>query len=163
MEFKEALQKAIEFEQKGRMIYEEAAGKTKNDAVAKLFEYLAEQEKMHEDWIRKYVDDQGIELPENSKEDTKEFFKTTIGAFKEKIALSGDDISAYEQGMQLETESYEYYKEHSEKAEDPTVKAFLKFLMEQEQIHYDLLEQSKDYLSDPDLFFQRHEGWMFEG
>ena len=162
MDLKQALQKAIEFEQKGRAVYDEAAFKTENEAVAKIFIWLAEQELQHERWIKAFIEEKGMDLPPDPVLPVKEFFKSTTKEFRTKLVLSDDDVSAYDQAMQLERESYEYYKEQLESADDDA-KALLGSLMEQEQAHYDLLEQTRDYLSDPDLFYQREEGWLFEG
>lgn len=162
MELRKIIGKAIEFEQKGRAVYEEAAFKTKHKEVAKVFMFLAEEEKKHEQWIRNYVEGQETEPKEVSR--AKDFFLTSTKEFRRKIVLSEDDIGAYENAMQFEKESYEFYSDWLKKLEkEPRTEAFLKLLIAEEQSHYDLLEQTRDYLKDPDLFYQRQEGWLFEG
>ena len=56
MELKQALQTAFDFEQKGHKIYEETANKTKNPVVAKTFKYLADQELLHTEEIKEYME-----------------------------------------------------------------------------------------------------------
>jgi len=109
MGLKEAFQEALDFEQKGRAIYEETSKKTKNPVVAKTFSYLSEQELLHINEIKGYLEklDDGnkVELKGDTLEDTKRFFNTTVKQFKEKAELSDDDVKAHETALELEQRS----------------------------------------------------------
>ena len=163
MELKEALKTALDFEVKGKKIYEAAAAKTKNPIVAKTFSYLAEQELHHVNEIKEYTEKEKIELKGDRLEDTKKFFSMTVKEFKEKTGLSEDDIEAHETALELEQNAYDFYKEQHDKAGSEELKKFFRFLMEQENAHYVLVQKALDYIKDPAGFYTEEEGWLLEG
>ena len=164
MELKEELAKAIEFEKEGKNVYTEVAGTTFNPMVKKAFEFLAAEEERHIKQIQNYVENEELPKPEGaSKKDVKEFFKMTVDEYKEGVEFSADDKSAYEKAMELEKDSYNYYKEQLAKAEDERLKDFFSFLMEQESAHYLMLEKTLNFVKDPQHFYAEQEDWSFEG
>lgn len=166
MDLKDALQTALDFEEKGHKIYEETADKTKNPIVAKTFRYLAEQELNHIAEINEYIEKLGngneVELKGNKLEDTKKFFSMTTKEFKEKTELSDDDLKAHETALELETNSYNFYKEQSEQT-DSDIKKFFEFLMQQENAHYQLIQNAYEYIKNPEHWFAEEEKWIVEG
>ena len=165
MELKEALRTALDFEEKGCKIYKEAESKTKNPIVEKTFRYLAEQEQNHINEIKEFIRQEraNVELKEDSLENTKNFFTTTIDEFKEKTELSKDDIKAHETALELEQNSYDFYNGEAEKTNDGELKKFFEFLMEQENTHYMLIQKAYAYIKDPANFYVEEEQWVFEG
>ena len=153
MELKEALQIALDNEQKGHDIYKETSEKTQNPIVKKTFNYLAEQEVNHIDEIKKYMEQGAVELNGDKLADTKQFFTSTVSEFKEKTELSDNDIKAHEVAMEMEQSAYNFYKEQSEKTDNEELKGFFIFLMEQENAHYELIQKALDYIKDPVSFF----------
>ena len=168
MELKQALQTALEFEKKGHDIYEETARKTSNPMVRKTFIYLAEQEIHHIEEIQEYIgqehpDVEKIELKGDNLEGAKKFFKITVKEFKEKTELSEDDIKAHETALELEQSAYNFYKEQSDGTADEHSKKFFKFLMKQENAHYELIQKALAFIKDPANFYAEEEGWIVEG
>lgn len=164
---KEAFQKALDFEQKGHKIYEETANKTKNPIVEKTFRYLADQELLHADEIKEYMEklDKGtiIKTRDDKPEETKKFFQMTVEEFKEKTELSDDDLKAHKTALELEQKSYNFYKKQHDKAKDKELKKFFKFLMEQENSHYELIQKTYNFIKDPAAFYAEEEKWITEG
>ncbi|MEA2037442.1 MAG: ferritin family protein [Nanoarchaeota archaeon] len=167
MEMKEALNVALEYEKKGHKLYSEATNNTKNPVVAKTFKYLADQELIHIEEINEYIEqlDNGhkVEPKGDTVEETKNFFSTTTHEFKEKTELSEDDIKVHELGMELEQKAYDFYKEQYNTTKDEEAKKFFKFLMEQENVHYELIRKAYDYIKDPVGFYSEEEGWSLDG
>ena len=163
MDLKKALQTALDFEQKGCDIYKETAEKTSNPIVKKTFSYLAEQEVNHIEEIKEYIEQNKIELKGDKLEDTKKFFSMTMKDFKEKTELSDDDLKAHETALELEQKSYDFYKEQHDKTKDEEAKKFFKFLMEQENAHYELIQKAYDYIKDPVGFYSEEEAWTVDG
>ncbi|MBW2980668.1 ferritin family protein [Candidatus Woesearchaeota archaeon] len=167
MDIKEALQTALDFEEKGHQIYEETANKSENPIVAKTFRYLADQELVHIEEIKEYIgilnSGQEIELKGDKLEDTKKFFSTTTEQFKKKTELSDDDLKAHETALELEKKSYDFYKEQNEQADKPELKKFFSWLMEQENAHYALIQNAYEYIKNPEQFFAEEEKWIVEG
>ena len=163
MDLKQALHKALSFEQKGQKIYAGIASESKHPMVKKVFSYLADMELEHVQDIKGFMVNKGIELKGDEPEETEEFFTTTMKKFKSKAHLSQTDIKAYEAALDLERHSYRFYKEHFDSAEDEEAKKFFGFMMEQESAHYTLISRSYDFLRDPAHFYMHEEGWIFEG
>lgn len=166
VELKQALHTALEFEQKGHNIYEEAAKNTENELVRRTFSYLAKQEVFHINEIKKYIEKNvsEVNLGGDSAEATQEFFLTTVDEFKQGVdKVSDNDLNAYRKGLELEEQSYDFYRRQFELATDDKAKKFFTFLMEQENAHYELLKKGMDYVMDPVSFYAREENWNFEG
>lgn len=167
MELKEAFQKALDFEQKGHKIYAQTANKTKNPFIAKTFRYLANQELIHIEEIKEYIEKLNngheIELKGDQLEGTKKFFTTTVKEFKEKTELSDDDIKAHKTALELEQNSYNFYKEQNDNTNDEEIKKFFKWLMDQENAHYELIQKAYEYIKNPVGFYTEEEKWMADG
>lgn len=167
MDLKQAFETALEFEQKGHSIYEETANKTENPIVAKTFRYLADQELLHIEEIKKYIEglDNGdkVELRGDTLEDTKQFFTTTTKEFKEQIELSDDDLTAHETALGLEQDAYDFYEEQHNQTDDEEMKKFFQWLMDQENAHFELIEKAYAYIKDPVGFYSEEEGWSLDG
>jgi len=167
MELKQAFQTALDFEQKGHDIYEEISNKTNNPIVAKTFRYLANQELIHieeiEEYLEKLNNGNKIELKGDTLEDTKKFFTTTVKEFKKKTKLSDDDLKAHETALELEQNSYNFYKEQHSNTEDQEAKNFFKWLMDQENAHYEFVRKAYDFIKDPVAFYSEEEAWIVEG
>ncbi|MFH0875691.1 MAG: ferritin family protein [archaeon] len=165
MDLAQELSKAIDFEQKGHDIYTNASKSTKNELVKKTFGYLAEQEIFHKKAIESYAKKNiaDIKLAGDSSKKTEEFFNMTIKEFSKKSTLSKDDIIAHETALHLEKSSYDYYKDLYTKSKELAAKNFFKFLMEQEEAHYELIEKAYYYISDPIGYEAHEERWFPEG
>lgn len=167
MDLKKALQTALDFEQRGHRIYEEISNKTKNLVVAKTFRYLANQELIHIEEIKEYIEQLNnghkIKLRGAKIGDTKKFFDITIKQFKEKTKLSNDDLKAHETALELEQSSYDFYKKQHEQTNDKELKKFFKWLMEQENAHYELIRKAYDFIKNPIGFYTEEEKWIADG
>lgn len=167
MELKKAFETALDFEQKGHKIYEGTSNKTRNPIVAKTFRYLADQELIHieeiEEYIEKLNDGYKVEPKGDTIEETKKFFTTTVDKFKEKTELSNDDLKAYETALELEQSSYDFYKKQHDQTENKEAKKFFKFLMEQENVHYELIRKVYDFIKNPIGFYTEEEKWIADG
>jgi rubrerythrin len=159
----DALKQALDFENKGKSIYSAAAEETANPIVARTFSYLAGQEDFHIKEIEKYIASNRLELGGDLQDETRAFFMLTVEEFKHKTSLSKDDIQAHETALELEKQSYDFYKKQFLSSKDPDIKQFFEFLMKQEKAHYELVEKTLQFIRDPVAFFQKDEEAIFEG
>ena len=167
----EALKLALHNELKSYDFYKAAEKKAKSNFSKKTFSFLAEQELGHIDMIKEFIEDSeehvDADVQMESKEDffekSKDFFENTIRHFAQKLKADKTDLNIYTVAMEIETSGFEYYKKALEKAKTKNLKIFFRFLMEQEQFHYQLLENSYSYLNNPQGFFFNQENWNFEG
>jgi rubrerythrin len=160
-----AMEKALNFEEKGFHIYSDVAQTSFNPVVIKTFTFLAEQEENHIKEIKHYIEKENPEMKllGEGLSGIKEFFNMSVDEYKEGIEFSKSDISAYEKALFLEQSSYDYYKSQLQSANDNHEKKFFSFLMEQESAHYLLIENTLRFLKDPSQFFAEEENWIFEG
>ncbi len=167
MQLREAFQTALDFEQKGHKIYQETANKTNNPLVEKTFRYLADQELIHIEEIKGYIKKLNsrnkVKLKGDALEDTKKFFTTTVKEFKEKTKLSDDDLKVHEIALELEQNSYNFYKEQKDNPYDKEIKKFFKWLMGQENTHYELIQKAYEYIKNPIGFYTEEEKWIADG
>ena len=167
----EALKQAIKTELDIRKFYLDSADKTKNELARKVLLFLADEELRHVDEIHAFsrsVHEGEEPMINQGPEDeainrAKEFFTATMKSINERRVAGSDDISVYEIGLQMEQNTYDFYKKAAGKAQHPNVKKLFEFLMKEENAHYALLSNAINYLKDPANFFQDQESWFFEG
>jgi rubrerythrin len=159
-----AVYEAIEFEKRGYEVYKDIANKTDNLFVKKVFLYLSEQEKYHVEAIEKWVDSREIEIKSDSFDNVLRFFNYSVDEFRDKVvAFSDGDLNSQKMAMDMEMSSYNFYKDKFESAEDEDEKEFYKFLMEQENLHYKMIEQTFMFLKNPLDYHVNNEEWIMEG
>ena len=163
IDIKKALQTALNFEEKGHHIYEGISTKTENPIVAKTFRYLANQELIHAEVIKEYMEKEKIELKGDNLKETKKFFSMTVKEFKERAELSDDDLKAHETALELEKRSYNFYKTQSERTTNKELKKFFGFLMKQENNHYEFVQKTYEFIKNPVGFYTEEEKWLVEG
>ncbi|MFH1505470.1 MAG: ferritin family protein [archaeon] len=168
----DALKTALDNELKTHMFYVDAEKKAKSKFSKKTFSFLAEQELGHIQKIKKFIKgadkkidqiDIDMEVAEMFFKKSKDFFESTVEHFKQKLKADDSDLNIYKVGKEIEQSGFDFYKKAFEDANTENLKAFFKFLMEQEQLHYQLLENSLDYIENPEGFFFDQENWNFEG
>jgi len=70
---------------------------------------------------------------------------------------------AYEVAMELENSGYKYYESMLAEVKEVTLKELLKFLLQEETRHHDLLQSTYTYLTDPANWFMKEEGGFPQG
>jgi rubrerythrin len=169
----EAMKIALDMEKKGYQAYIYAARKTLNKLGRSTLEAIAAQELEHIKAIEGYcqrpeTDPEATRLigqirHSEKKDYVREIIEKLGQHLNEKVAGDGDLAEAYKTAMELERESYVFYKNLAQEAVVPTVKAFFQFLMEQENTHFELFQETLEYLDHPGDWFREQERWIVEG
>jgi len=168
----EALRGALEMEEKGQKFYREAVEKSRNDVAKKTFEFLANDELLHIETIKNFYktmkekgDFPSIELSDIKDERFKDFsiFLKSISSLKEKIKSDDDERGALKFAMEFENNGYKYYEDTLKKTKDEKLIKFLKFLLDEESHHYDLLKNTYSYINDTHNWFMYEEGSFPQG
>jgi rubrerythrin len=73
------------------------------------------------------------------------------------------DIAALRYGMETERISRQLYVEGAEGTDDPNARAAYEFLVKQEETHYELLQNTHDYLVKNETWWDSIERPFFEG
>ena len=104
----ELLNTAITMEKNGYDFYKATQENSENSLTSKLFGFLAEQELLHIEYIKKFYDNlkSGVQLPSidiiQTKRDESKIFNVDIATLKEKVKNQEDDVKAYEFALELE-------------------------------------------------------------
>lgn len=174
MNLQEGLATALGLEKEGYTLYMAAAGQTQNKLGRATFEAVAVKEKDHikaiEDFI-KGLAAKKVELKEDLEHvrvaGKIDYIRQIMGALKREIAeKAGPDADlakAYKIALDLETKSYDLYKKLFAEAKDAPAKNLFHFLMQQENIHYELFQETLEYLDHPGDWFREQERWIVEG
>lgn len=166
----EVIAEAMEIEEQGRKMYEEAFKKVKDPFARKALEFLIKEEETHLDKILRFNEylfgrgefDFEKECAAGVSEDLRKLVEehVTSEAMK-KIEDAQTDIDVYEVALDFEKRGYEFYKNAEKNETDERIRRFLKFLEEEEVRHYELIQETIRYLKEPDYYFEDFGGWIF--
>ncbi|MEK7376451.1 MAG: ferritin family protein [Candidatus Margulisiibacteriota bacterium] len=171
-DLEKAAKTAIFLEEEGYAIYTKGANNSKNVLGSSTLMAIAEKELMHKKAIQNfYARITGKEFNASSDwENTKwsEKLKTQVldsikASLEKSVAPEKELLNAYEAGMELERKGYDFYKKISDETDDAAAKKLFAFLAKEENIHYDLLQDTHLYLSNPSEWFHKEENWLVEG
>jgi len=171
-ELVDTLKKAFDMEEKGYAFYEDASKKSESGIVKNTFSFLAENEVLHMHHIKDFYNslaEKGefpvLHLKDEKIKRTEEanIFSKNISEFKDKIKPSDDEKKALEFAMELENEGHKYYEDLLKKADNENLVKFLKFLIEEESMHYESLKKTYEYVTDTENWFMYEEGTFPQG
>ncbi|MBT8360388.1 MAG: ferritin family protein [Desulfobacterales bacterium] len=139
----ELLKKAIILEKQGQAFYRSVSKTTAIDSLKKLFDRMAEEEKIHENTLRTQLDyliNKGEFDTDLLKNDPGEFAKIVFSADIIKSIKGADyEASAISAAMGLEIRSSEFYSERAEATDDATEKELFSSLADWESSHLKVL------------------------
>ena len=133
-------QKAIQLEQEGAAYYEEQAEKHPDSAIHSIFKTLARAERRHERAILEYQRQKEFQVPEATDPMEKTFFATAENIEVE-YYLVPRALDVYLTALEMERKSIEMYQEQLDQSDDEIEKALLKWLVSEEEKHYDQLNK----------------------
>ena len=155
-------------EKQGYDIYMEASRSTSNVLGKSTLQEIARKELDHIKAIKEFSKknfDKAIASinPLEKKDYVLPIMKELKSTLDQKIQKDSDLENAYKVAMELEKKSYDYYQDLKNKSEDPKSKDFFQFLMGEENTHYELLEETLEYLNRPANWYREQERWIVEG
>lgn len=150
----EGLKKAMQAEADGHNFYMLAAKNTKDKKGKEVFISLAKDESIHLDYLKAQYQS-FLKTGEPDKEVKLGKSKTRPGKspifsneFKKRLGKAQLEMTALSIGAQLELNAIEFYRQESQKANIPAVKAFYSELAEWESGHYELLVRQQQLLQE---------------
>ncbi len=168
----EALESAMKFEKRSRDFYQNSVEKVDDQFAQKTLGFLAEEEQHHMDNIRK-VNQELIKESENFDfvayctsdlpERIEKHLKEVVDRRSKKVWPQMSDLEVYDLALDMEKAGYGVYQDYYDESEDEKTKQFLDFLINEEKIHYELLQSTKKYLEDHSYYFEDFGGWIFSG
>jgi rubrerythrin len=77
-------------------------------------------------------------------------------------SFSDTDIEVYQEAIDFEKNGVEMYDKFYNEMQDDGARKFYAFLRDMEQEHADVLENTFQYLKDPDNWYMQQEGWTLD-
>jgi rubrerythrin len=154
---------ARRLEEEGKAFFEEAARKAESQLVRQTFEFLATEEIKHIEKIERFYQSleisEGKEVPDTEDSDAEQkladFNKRLVG-LKDEVKPSVSDVDAYEVALKFENGAEEFYEQKMNEADDPRIKRFYKWLIDEETMHARLLRSCLSFAEDPAAWFEKH-------
>lgn len=142
---KEILKLAENFEIEGYRFYHQKMKEVRHKRVAEVFEYLAEMEKEHTEFIRRLIKDldEGKEISFQVSEKPEIFSKRYESQALEITPFEDDiqDLAVLRMAYLIEKDFMEFYKRSAEKVEDSELKKILLLLKDWEASHKEIIER----------------------
>ncbi len=145
-----AIKTAIINEVEGYEFYKMAAANAGDEETGKAFLELAQQEKMHIDWLNEFKCglDEGracdFNLDKLEAAPSPKIFKWE-NLDRKSVGIA---VSVYGIGMQMEKASIEFYDNNAEKTEIKEMKKLFKVLAEWERTHYEQFAAQYEMLKE---------------
>jgi rubrerythrin len=163
----ESISIALEMEKEGYDHYINVARHTRNELAKKTLEAIAAKEIDHMKAIEKFATDVQAAIQMIHPQDKKEYLKPIMdqlqGRLQKEVQVDTDLTKAYEVAMTLEQASAALYTKLAAQTNDPQSKQFFEFLTKEENIHFELLQDTLQYLNHPADWFRYEEKWIVEG
>jgi rubrerythrin len=169
---KEVAESALDFEYEGHKILAEAAKEATDPLSKATFEFLAGEEIKHIEAIKAYAkalaeqgkfDTTNLGMP-LSKEEASTRIRSLFAQFKphfqETIWREEGRLKIYDIALDMERHGYDFYTQASAHATDETAKQFYEFLANEESKHFEIIQETKAFLAQPDALMAYEEHWM---
>jgi rubrerythrin len=149
----------------GCNFYMEAAGKTSNLFAKKMFESLVAAEQDHLKMIDEMAKGQ-FKAPAYDRDFAKglhTIFSELGGQVKSAKENTADDIQALDVAIGMEVDAMAFYNKYAQSSEDENVRSFCQRMHAEEEDHWRILQNTRDYLGNTGDWYMVQEGWGFDG
>ena len=167
----DVLAMALRNERRGYEILKDGEESAKTPLGKATFEFLASEEINHMRLIEGFADSIGTgaawqpgEMSPLTKRDAGEKIRSIFDRYAEDFAKAGEHgeerIDIYEAGLQMERFGHHFYSQASNETLDEQAKRLYEFLAKEESRHFELIQDTKDFLELPDALLAIEERWM---
>jgi rubrerythrin len=166
---------AIDLEKKGFEFYSQTAAKTRNPLAASVLASLADREMVHLERIKQFYQEmtgekklksdwlKGVLVSPTKAELLRPILEKLKSQLDKKFETTAETNDAYKIAEGLEKASFDLYIKLSNAYPDPTIKKFYAALAAEEQEHFEILDETLQYLNRPGDWFREKERWLVEG
>ncbi len=152
---------ARRLEMKGQQYFLDSAKNAKNKLVRQTFEFLANEESKHLVKINEIYhsleisDGENVPDIEDSEADNKlSSFNDKLAELTVSVPPDASDIEVYEIALKFENGAEEFYDKMYLQSENPKIKKFYKWLIDEEKMHASLLKSCLAFVKDPTAWFK---------
>jgi len=168
---KEVVEAALRFEAEGHKILTDARDKATQPLSKATFEFLAAQEVKHMETIRAFASalSAGGEFDASSVkpvtllqagDEIKGIFGQFKSAYEAAAGRADERMEVYEVALQMERRGHDFYREAADRATSEAARKLYAFLAEEEAKHFAIIQDTRDFLKQPDAFMAIEERWM---
>lgn len=171
-ELMEVLKTSIEMEEDGREFYIKAAKKSTVELTKRVFEALADDEIRHISAIKGYCETMTKKnatpqlctvMPQHKDIKRRIIFGKSESELLKRVSPAADELEAYKIAMEMENNGYKFYKKTLDSIRDSNAKDLYKFLLSEEEEHFELISSTYEYLKNPAAWFTEEERPIVEG
>ena len=165
------LARAIAFEEEGIRFFNQRAGASGSELEKRILQSLAKDEAGHREHLARMRDDllrthdlqvladQG----EHHHQGPREIFESALAGAKDPYQYVPEDLEIIRGAMQVERRGYAMYAQAAGQVASPLAREMFRHLAEEEQVHYQLLSNTHDYLENPEKWHGYDESPMLDG
>jgi rubrerythrin len=154
-ELAEAFELAQKLEMDGADYYDKLAKECSSPAARRMFESFESDEKRHLRIVRDVAKGLGVDVAQMPmpRDEIATIFTSAAAQAEEVIQATESEREAIGVALSMETKSFQLYQDAAGKATDPTTRQLLERLAREENQHYEMLENTLEYLSaNPEWF-----------
>jgi len=163
MALTEAIEIAIRMETDAMKFYKDAAQRTSHPMGRRMFEGFIRDEARHLRMLEDILKGLEIDPHVQSFQDVRTIFSDLKDQMMERISATTDEKEAIKIALEMEKKGYEFYQEAVQKAEDPKEKKLFEVLVQEEERHYQILNNTYSFLEDTGNWFMWDELSIVEG
>ena len=162
---------ALHNERRGYEILKDGEGAAKTPLGKATFEFLANEEINHMRLIEAFAGsiDTGAAWPPGemtplTKRDAGAKIKSIFDKCAAEFGKAGEHgeerMDIYEAALQMERHGHHFYSQAANQTTDERAKKLYEFLANEESRHYELIQDTRDFLELPDALLAIEERWM---
>lgn len=155
---------AIDFEIENRKFYEECAQATGHEDLKQVFLELAGEEKKHENIVRQLKEKKDVDKVESGilPKAKEAFEKISENMPTGSDIMVEEQVDIYKKAIDLESKSYEFYKEKAEETDSELVKSTFKRLAVEEKKHERIMDSIVEMVDRPNTWLEDAEWYHLE-
>ncbi|MDZ4723338.1 MAG: ferritin family protein [candidate division Zixibacteria bacterium] len=157
----EPLRVALKLEQEGKKFFLESATKFKSRLARRTFEFLAAEEDKHIKRIEEFyhsIESSGqtglLKIEESTAHLRLAEFNDRLAELRDEIKPSASDVEAYQYALKFENGAEEFYEKFMNESDDPNIKRFYRWLIQEEEMHSKLIHSCMKFADDPAGWFK---------
>ncbi|WP_018248932.1 ferritin family protein [Orenia marismortui] len=150
---------AIDFEMINKDYYEECAKRTQDKNLKRIFNYLAAEERRHEEIVRSLSRKEEVfDIESDILPKAKEVFEEIANDISVNSEQpTREDINVYRKAVEMERSSYNFYRDKAESISEVEVKEVFLKLAKEEKRHEIIMDNIVEHLEKPDQWVESAE------
>ncbi len=157
---------ALEFEKEHKEFYRKQAETVKNESLKHVFNELADEEEKHERIVKQISEGDKIDHIESEilpkVRDAFKDISIKSKANKSDQVVPVTQVDVYREAKEMETKSYNFYKEKAEETDIAFVKKAFKKLAREEKKHETILTNLIELVNRPNTWIDDAEMYHIE-